>query len=178
MADAGVDMGQNLNVSLWRDQSGNQHDASQSTISRQPRCYNGLFNGKPGIRFDGSDDVLVVPSVVLGANDFTLIAVAANESSIAFYPASTSGIQGRSGQNYLLGSDNPGGSDAGSCLFTPAASPLPAPSSCAMRAKRPPFTCAGIPWPPALPRPSPMFTLRPKSAFRITVRLAVMWLKS
>lgn len=48
-------------VKTWYDQSGNGNDASQSTNASQPRILNQnkdmvTVNGKPALRFDGSDD--------------------------------------------------------------------------------------------------------------------------
>lgn len=48
-------------VSSWPDSSGNGNDAVQSDTSKQPKWYEGGPNGKPIIRFDGSNDVLQVP---------------------------------------------------------------------------------------------------------------------
>ncbi|MCB0397222.1 MAG: T9SS type A sorting domain-containing protein [Flavobacteriales bacterium] len=45
-------------VSAWSDQSGNNNDMSQGTAGYQPTWVDGVINGKPVIRFDGSDDVL------------------------------------------------------------------------------------------------------------------------
>ena len=46
-------------VALWPDSSGNHRDASQATASLRPVYYaNGLGTGLPGVRFDGSTNIL------------------------------------------------------------------------------------------------------------------------
>ena len=56
-ADAGVDT-LNGTVSRWHDQSGNGNDAVQASASRQPLMLANALNGKPVLRFDGSNDKL------------------------------------------------------------------------------------------------------------------------
>jgi len=52
----------NCYVQTWHDQSGNDIDSTQSTLSQQPQIYDGnsiiTENGKPAVDFDGSDDML------------------------------------------------------------------------------------------------------------------------
>jgi hypothetical protein len=49
-------------VRYWYDQSGNAQDAGQATAGSQPQIYNGTAviteNGKPALKFDGSNDTL------------------------------------------------------------------------------------------------------------------------
>ena len=51
-------------VKTWHDQSGNGRDASQATFANQPKIVSSgslvLEEGKPAIRFDGTDDWLSV----------------------------------------------------------------------------------------------------------------------
>lgn len=56
-ADAGVTLNGST-VSQWDDQSGNGNHASQSTASYQPTFVANQLNGKPVLRFDGSNDFL------------------------------------------------------------------------------------------------------------------------
>ena len=61
-------------VKTWYDQSGNGNDASQSTNASQPRILNQnkdmvTVNGKPALRFDGSDDELSIDSSDLYGQD-------------------------------------------------------------------------------------------------------------
>ena len=52
----------------WYDQSGEQNDATQSTLASQPQIYNGTAviteNGKPAVEFDGSDDGLATSNII------------------------------------------------------------------------------------------------------------------
>ncbi|MEM7537240.1 MAG: VCBS repeat-containing protein, partial [Chloroflexota bacterium] len=56
-ADAGVTES-GVSVSVWADQSGNGKDASQATAGNQPTYVVGGVNGRPVVRFDGTDDYL------------------------------------------------------------------------------------------------------------------------
>ena len=44
------------NVTTWTDNSGNGHNATQSTSSYQPTLQEGEINGLPVVRFDGNND--------------------------------------------------------------------------------------------------------------------------
>lgn len=58
-ADQGTDTTTNgAEVSTWNDISGNGRHATQSTAGRKPTYVTNSANGKPGIRFDGANDVL------------------------------------------------------------------------------------------------------------------------
>ncbi len=50
------------NVSQWSDKSGNSRHFTQTTTNRQPRFVVGAFGDKPGIRFDGYTNRLVLGS--------------------------------------------------------------------------------------------------------------------
>lgn len=45
-------------IGLWKDKSGNARNFSQATTSLKPGLLLNAQNGKPGILFDGNDDVL------------------------------------------------------------------------------------------------------------------------
>jgi type IV pilus assembly protein PilA len=42
----------------WADNSGTDNDATQATAANQPRYQTNIINGKPVVRFDGTDDYL------------------------------------------------------------------------------------------------------------------------
>lgn len=58
-ADAGVTLNGST-VSAWADQSGNGNDAVQATAANQPLYVANQLNGEPVIRFDGSNDYLII----------------------------------------------------------------------------------------------------------------------
>ena len=49
-------------VSAWNDQSGNFNNAVQTDPAKRPLAIAGAINGKPALRFDGSNDSLVAAS--------------------------------------------------------------------------------------------------------------------
>lgn len=65
-------------VGQWNDLSGNGNHATQTTAAKKPLYKTGILNGKPVVRFDGTDDLLLangiatlltgtdVPNTVLG----------------------------------------------------------------------------------------------------------------
>lgn len=52
-------------VSQWDDKSGNGNDAAQGTGTKQPVWTDAIINGKSVLRYDGTDDVLIVSSLTL-----------------------------------------------------------------------------------------------------------------
>jgi len=74
-SDAGVTTSSGA-VTDWADQSGNSNDASQSTSASRPALNTTGQNGYPYLTFDGSDDYMLISSV-LGLTDypFTIFAV-------------------------------------------------------------------------------------------------------
>lgn len=64
-------------VSAWADQSGHGNDFTQATGSKQPLYVASAINGRPGMTFDGVDDLLVGPamSAVITASTYNLFIV-------------------------------------------------------------------------------------------------------
>lgn len=60
-ADAITGLSDGDPIATWLDQSGLGRDASQSTGAKKPTYKTGIINGKPVIRFDGTDDCMSVP---------------------------------------------------------------------------------------------------------------------
>jgi hypothetical protein len=52
-------------VGGWYDDSGEGNDAIQATGSKQPRYYTNQVNGYPILRFDGVDDSLATPDIMV-----------------------------------------------------------------------------------------------------------------
>jgi len=76
LAHVGTSPTDNGFVQTWYDQSGNGHDASQTTTSEQPQIVSSgsviTENGKPAVQFDGTDDFLVLlQSNIGGTNPLT-----------------------------------------------------------------------------------------------------------
>ncbi|MEM7390923.1 MAG: sialate O-acetylesterase, partial [Verrucomicrobiota bacterium] len=65
-ADAGVERN-GVAVTNWIDQSGNSHDASQSTAGAQPVFSSNVFDGGPGLVFDGNDFLNSVSGMTTGS---------------------------------------------------------------------------------------------------------------
>jgi hypothetical protein len=67
-ADTGaVRLGTNGNVRQWLDVSGNQYDANQASSANQPRWIDTAINGRPAVRFDGTNDYFTLPEFLAGA---------------------------------------------------------------------------------------------------------------
>jgi hypothetical protein len=58
----------NNNVSQWNDLSGNGRHISQATTTKRPAYVASALNSKPGLTFDGVDDILVNTSATGVAN--------------------------------------------------------------------------------------------------------------
>jgi len=50
-------------IDFWRDESGSGRDLVQATNANRPTHVDNVVNGRPVVRFDGSNDYLVVPSL-------------------------------------------------------------------------------------------------------------------
>jgi hypothetical protein len=59
-ADAIMDLSDGDPVGVWPDLSGNGNDARQSISGRKPTYKTSISNDKPGLRFDGVDDGLII----------------------------------------------------------------------------------------------------------------------
>lgn len=113
-ADLGVTKdGSNL-VSSWANQSGaSGRDATEAT--NKPLWVDALVNGRPAIRFDGSNDKLVTPGFTVNA-PFTCLAVFKNVAVtndrrvVSFNTTVGAAINQRTGPNIRLqgnGADGP-----------------------------------------------------------------------
>lgn len=71
-ADAGVTYDGSNRISSWTDQSGQGHDATQSTTDEKPLYVSNAVNSQPGIRFDGSNDYLTVSGTFAIAQVFVV----------------------------------------------------------------------------------------------------------
>ena len=58
-ADAITTLNDNDPVAIWADDSGNSYNLTQGTTANQPTYQTNEINGKPIIRFDGSNDNLM-----------------------------------------------------------------------------------------------------------------------
>lgn len=63
-------------VASWGDASGKGHTATQSSAANRPAYRTNVLNGKPAVRFDGSDYLRIAGSVVTGAQARTVFFVA------------------------------------------------------------------------------------------------------
>ncbi|MDI1464055.1 M4 family metallopeptidase [Catellatospora sp. KI3] len=73
-ADAGVTSSAGK-VSNWADQSGTAHHASMTVAARQPTVVSGVVNGKPVIRFGGSQSLALT---AINPSAFTIFVVGKN----------------------------------------------------------------------------------------------------
>ncbi len=70
----------------WLDQSGSGNDLSQATAGSQPVFKTNIVNGKPVVRFDGVNDLLLMASELTynGAQQFTVVIIGTNSNGAAF----------------------------------------------------------------------------------------------
>jgi hypothetical protein len=70
-------------VARWEDKSGNARHATQGTAGSRPLRKTAIINGRDALRFDGSDDRLVLPTsaVNFGASDFEIFLVGRGNAS-------------------------------------------------------------------------------------------------
>ena len=74
-------------VGTWSDRSGNSHNATRSIAAQQPRFTTSVLNGRPIVRFDGSDDEMNL-NTAIGTNsdgivnrDYSFIFVGARRTA-------------------------------------------------------------------------------------------------
>jgi hypothetical protein len=77
-ADAGVSLSGST-VSQWADQSGIGANATQATTDLQPVLVNGAVNGKPALKFDGTNDYLTFTLPTNGLTGATVILVSQSD---------------------------------------------------------------------------------------------------
>jgi hypothetical protein len=122
-AGTGVTTNSSAQISQWSDQSGNTNHATQSTSSQQPLLIMAALNGRPVVRFDGTNDLLNLQRYT-ASNNFSVFTVLKasssheidNEQFGKFNPT-----PGSSGQRYLFGGVDPlayGISEAGLSVGT------------------------------------------------------------
>lgn len=106
--------GANAFVTQWNDQSGSSFNAQQTSESLQPLFISSSpdLNAKPAVRFDGANDLLLLPNVP-GTNNFCIIAVMKAALPHEIDPESSSGVGGIAGQHWLFGARHGGDLDGG-----------------------------------------------------------------
>lgn len=67
-------------IATWSDSSGNGHDGTQGTGSRQPTFKTGIINGKPVVRCDGGDSLVIANTASHDLATYSIFVVAARAS--------------------------------------------------------------------------------------------------
>jgi hypothetical protein len=102
--DVGVTANASSNISTWADQSTNHNDATQGTVANQPLLVTNALNGKPVVRFNGTNDQLMLATSP-GTNNFTVFAVVSTPQGEEIDPEDNSQYSsgGFTGEHYLFG---------------------------------------------------------------------------
>lgn len=74
-ADQGIEADSSGRVSLWKDQSGHHHDASQNDVRHQPTLDLNEFNRNFSLNFDGDQRYLEIKGSLLKKQDCTIMTV-------------------------------------------------------------------------------------------------------
>ena len=61
---SGLPASQGEQVATWTDESGTGNTAAQATAGFRPTLQTGIMDGKPVLRFDGTNDFLIIPGNV------------------------------------------------------------------------------------------------------------------
>lgn len=77
------------NIGSWFDQSGNGNHASQSTQNRMPIVSPNTQNGRPALKFDGSNDQFELPNFLGGFTEAEAYVVVKADADV---PASSKGL--------------------------------------------------------------------------------------
>ena len=72
-------------VTTWVDSSGNGNDATQATASKKPIYKTSIINGKPIVRFDGTDDYVRTGAFTATATAKTIFCVFNSDVDIWTY---------------------------------------------------------------------------------------------
>ena len=99
-------------VQQWNNRVPGGLHARQTDPTAQPQLIASAINGRPALRFDGTNDVLRWAQPP-GTNDFTLFAVVRTSIGHEIDPETTGGVGGTSGQHWLFGPNHGGDLDAG-----------------------------------------------------------------
>jgi hypothetical protein len=95
-------------ISAWRDRNGNGRNLAQTTTASQPTLIDNGINGRPSVRFDGSDDFLIGgPSPTMGITGARSVFVVVRTSATPTNGACTDGSGQYLIDRYTLTSDPP-----------------------------------------------------------------------
>jgi len=98
------------NLGTWLDSSGRGNDAIQELGTKRPKYVKNTRNGLPTVRFDGQNDVLVIPdsnSLDVGFGDLTILVVySRGDSPTTNLRLLAKGATTDRGQGYAIMGDN------------------------------------------------------------------------
>jgi hypothetical protein len=119
-ADAITSLSDGDPVETWPDSSGLSHNAGQGNSSQRPLYKTGILNGNPTVRFDGTDDEMIVGSDIISSSNPRVILVVFNhDSSVSGFSHFLCGRGEGYGDNlawFALWCTN--GSDPGICVWS------------------------------------------------------------
>ncbi len=88
-------------IDTWKDKSANAKNATQSTDSARPLYTPNILNGKPIVRFDGTNDMLSLPTGVLPTGNtpytlFSLVSAASTANNGGWLSLANTGVTSQS----------------------------------------------------------------------------------
>lgn len=88
-------------VTTWDDQSPYSNDAYQSNANNRPLYKTNILNGKPVVRFDGANDLLLLLSSYTGGDNTTVFIVANTTGNAnSLFVANKIAVYGNQGGNW------------------------------------------------------------------------------
>jgi hypothetical protein len=109
-------------VATWTDASGQEHHGTQSSGTNQPTYRATAVNGKPAVRFDGSNDYLSLAGTIVSGAQARTVFFVARPNAVGNKGIVDLGTGSTSGAGFMITPEYGVRVNGGNRLWTPAAS--------------------------------------------------------